>query len=315
MSTGLQTYFGIAEETTVGTYVAPTEFLPIRSSTLKRQRGVIYDDSIINGIHTRDFTQAATGSVTVAGRVSLALFRGDVLNLILEHMFGTQSGTGTTIDKYLWTPATLKGKGLSIVIGKTRTDGTINPEAFLGCKIASWSISIPSGDNIATLDLDIVGIGFDDSIAAPTITRQVPAAYNYLHSALTIGGDTPKVSSLTISGNNGLNDSQRYHGSDTIDEPLIEDDRTWMYEPTIEFEDTTYIDVEVAGITYTTLTATLTAGDDVLQFTAGGLLEEGADPDIPGKARLEAPLKYRVVTGLGVAESNGIRVNQWDAGT
>ncbi len=315
MSTGLESYVGFAEESTWGTFEAATAFVPCRVANGALDREILKSEAIVNGNYVQDVTLTAAGNKTAAVEISMPLWRTDaaIVRLLLEHMFGTESGgNGSVATPFLYSPASHKGKGLSITIAKPRTDGTITPVGYEGCKITNWSIGIQPGQ-ISTLDLSFVA-ETAAVVSAPTVSQTLVAPYTGAHAALTIAAGTRSVESLTISGENGLDTSRRFIGSDEIAEPLTTADRIFMVEPTVEFADATDLTTYFAAPAAQALVATLTAGNDVLRFTANGLMMEGGDPQVPGKQRLVQPLKYEAFTTAAGAQSTAILAELWDAG-
>lgn len=313
MSTGLQSYVGFAEEVTWGTYVAPTKFLPASASGFTFDQEVLKSAGIVTGLVVQDESQVADGNETVSGRISYPLYRGDDLALLLEHALGTTNGNGSVATPNSYWPTSMKGKGLSITIGKPQTSGTVSVVGYTGCKIVSWSISIQPG-SIATIDFEFVGSATSTQ-SAPTVSTDLPAVYTGAHCALTIAAGARSVESLTISGTGGLDVNRRFLGSNVIAEPLTIEDRVFMLEPTVEFASQTDLDTYLANPTAQAIIATLTAGDDILRFTANGILQGGGDPEIRGKGRLVQPLKFECFASLPNVLNAGSAffVEQWDS--
>ena len=313
MSTGVNSYVGFAEEVTWGTYVAPTKFLPASAAGFNFDQEVLKAAGIVTGLVVQDDSQIADGNETVSGRISYPLYRGTDIDLLLLHALGGRSGNGSVATPYAYQPASLKGKGLSITIGKPRTDGTVSVVGYTGCKITSWSIGIQPGQ-IATFDCEFVGSATAIQ-SAPTVTQDLPAVYTGAHAAFTIAAASRSVESLTISGDAALDTNRRFLGSNVIAEPLTVDNRAFMFEPTVEFASQTDLDTYLADPTPQALVATLTAGDDILQFNGNGILMGGGDPEIRGKGRLTQPLKFECFANLPsiLLSGSAFLINQWDA--
>lgn len=291
--TGKDTQVGFAVETTYGTRVAPTEFLRHRSVSLSKQRALIDDEAILAGRLTRDTDQTCEGDITVDGDLSLPLFRGTGLRSILKAMMGAESGAGTAVDPYLYNPTSPAAglDSLTVQVGYGGTGGTVHPVDYLGCVISSWSIAAQQGAK-ATLDLSLVGRDAVDDQTLATASYSRPRTYSFAHASATFGGLARKVKSLTLSGDNGLETSRRFIGSQLIEKPIASDLRTYSAELTCEFEDLDDLsNTYLGGIASTVaVVATFTDSTDILTVTMNGFLDATPLPDVNTRGPLEYTL-------------------------
>jgi tail tube protein len=288
--TGKDSQVGIAVETTYGTRVAPSTFLRARSVGLKKSRALIKDDGVIAGRLTDDTVQICEGDVTVAGPLSLPLYRGTKLAAIFEAMMGAASGLGTLASPFLYTPADGLDS-LSVQVGYGGTGGTVHPVDYNGVKIGSWSLGAQQGAKSA-LDLDLVGRDAVDNLSLASASYTRPRTYAFVHATMTIGGAARKVKSVTFSGNNGLETGRRVIGSALINEPVAGSLREYKAEATVEFENfTDYQTTYLGGIASpVTIVGTFTDGTDILTVTQAGFLDDTPLPDVNNRGPLEAKL-------------------------
>src|SRR5687767_9405888 len=89
---GMGSQVGWAEETTVGTAVTPTLFLPFRSESITTERERIESPALRAGRFIQSSSNWSTGRTTVAGDITFDLVNKG-MGLLLKHMFG---GTATS---------------------------------------------------------------------------------------------------------------------------------------------------------------------------------------------------------------------------
>jgi hypothetical protein len=201
MATWLEAQFGFAEETTWGTRVTPTRFLPFNSESIKTELDYIESTAYRAGRKTQ--TVRRPNFKRVAGDIELELTQADV-GLLMKHMFGSVSTTGSSPYVHTFTPGALLGKGLTIQMGRTSTDGTTRPFDYTGCKIAEWELTTKVGE-LAMLKCSVVGKTEDtgQSLASASYDS-VLSPFSWVDGSVTIGGTATPLKELTITGNNGL---------------------------------------------------------------------------------------------------------------
>lgn len=145
LKSGLAAQFGFATETTPGTAVAVTTFLPLLNETLDKEVERIVSDAIIAGRRSRTSGMWAPGRKMVTGSVETHLFNDDMA-VLFEHMFGDASPP--------FTPGDRSGKSLTIQVGVPDTSGTVQPKTAAGAKFVGWELSCNVGE-IAGLKLDV----------------------------------------------------------------------------------------------------------------------------------------------------------------
>ncbi len=238
-----------------------------------------------------DTSQVAQGDWTVEGRLAVPLFIGGIDTLLGAAIGTEQGGSGTVGDPYTWHPLASELGSMTVQQGYPGTAGVVHPGDFTGVKANSWSIGVQAS-RAATLDLDLVGSGFDDQQSLATASFARPGFYTFAHAVAQVGGTARKVTAATISGNNNLTgDNRRFLGSRFIAEPLHGNDLAIRSEFTIEFEDMTdWNAYSAATFDQATVTLVFTSGLDVLSITVKGYVDDSPLPELNGKGPLEYPL-------------------------
>ncbi len=137
--TGAQGFLGVAIETTSGTYLAPTKFVPIVSESIKYVQETDWRRPIRA---SADIVGAVDGNVHVEGDISMEAFE-DIFALMLRAGRNTYTKSGTTPNftyDIVGSAAAVPTKTLSITVIR-------NGVAFgyTGCVIPSFTLSIDNG--------------------------------------------------------------------------------------------------------------------------------------------------------------------------
>lgn len=154
--TGIAAQIGYALESTVGTPVTVTAFVPLVSETLGQERNRLESAGIIAGRRVLTSDQWNGGDITVSGSVQHELYnRG--LGKIFTAMFGAVATTGAGPYTHTFTPGDLTADALTVQVGRPAINGTVYPFTYAGMKIKSWELACNAGE-IATLGADLVGV-------------------------------------------------------------------------------------------------------------------------------------------------------------
>ena len=374
--TGNDAQIGYALESTVGTPVTTTAFLPLISESLMQESGRLESAGIISGRRVLASQQWNGGDITVSGSVQHELYnRG--LGKLFTAMFGDVTTTGAGPYTHTFTPGDLTGDALTVQVGRPATNGTTYPFTYAGCKVQSWEIACAAGE-IATLGLDLVGIREIDyrtvtdgvttsgsasitsatasfnasdignpisgtgipsgttisavaSATAATLSANASATgtgvtftlglalasasyptgikpLKFNHAAITIGGSSVNVKSLTISGNNGLDDARRFLGNQRISEPLEAGLREYSGTVELEFTDLTQYRRYITG-TEAALVAGFTSGSDSVTITTN-IRMDGSTPQVAGREILTQSLPFKcVASGADSTAITAVLVN------
>lgn len=377
--TGMDAQIGYALESTVGTPVTVTAFLPLVSESLMQERARLESAGIIAGRSVLASQQWNGGDITVSGSIQHELYnRG--LGKLFTAMFGSVATTGAGPYTHTFTPGDLTGDALTIQVGRPATNGTVYPFTYAGMKVQSWEIACSAGE-IATLGMDVVGtreidyrlvtdgvttsgsasitsasaafnasdignpisgtgipagatIAAVTSATAATLSANAsasgtgvsftlgialaaasyPAAIKPLkfnHAAVSIGGVAVNAKSLTISGNNGLDDARRFLGNQRIAEPLESNLREYSGTIEVEFTDLTQYRRFVTG-SEAALSASFTSGTDSVTMTAN-IRVDGSTPQVAGREILVQSLPFKCVASSTDASALTVALVNSDA--
>jgi hypothetical protein len=242
----LDNQIGYVDEVTYGTRVVPTRFLEFNSESLQRAQnnrasvGLRKGQKVARSDRQSQAMKGASGSV----EHDLA-FQG--FGLLLKHLMGKAAvlsqpsvGTAPTAWKQLFTLGDGAGFALTTQVGRPGSAGTVHPWDYLGCKVASGSIS-QSLDDYArlALNLDAQNEKTDQTLA----TASYPATQTLLHDGMltvTVNGTgfSSMDSSFTI--DRQLNLSRYFQRSSTLKkEPLTQNLAVASGSLKGEFEDLT----------------------------------------------------------------------------
>jgi hypothetical protein len=146
---GISAQLGIATETTVGTYVAPTTFVPFTSESLRRTNEYIRTTALRAGrvfqaesLHSQT-THAADGSISFDVQDKGL---GKFLNLLHGNTVTPSALTGGVLRQTHNIGATDPyGKAMTIQVGRPDVSGTVRPFSYLGSKVAAVTFNLETG--------------------------------------------------------------------------------------------------------------------------------------------------------------------------
>jgi hypothetical protein len=308
--TGLDRQIGYAVESTYGTGVTVTRFLPVVDESLAKEINPTESEGQIAGALVRRSTQWKQGDATVGGDVSHELY-DQSLGLLLRCAFGTVTTAGTAVpySHTFWPVATVPS--FTTQKGVPATYGTVVPLTYTGCKIQSWEWAMAAGEN-ATWGMTLLAQEetMGTALAAVSMASNI-TPWHARYGTLSIDGTLVPTKSFSIGGENNLSDDRRYLGSTVIADPLRADlavysgefEAEWgnvgtaaatygtsLYQKFLEGTEGTLIQTLVSGTLSGTITANIrfdgstpVAGDNgitmhTVPYTciAAGTLDSGA---------------------------------------
>jgi hypothetical protein len=302
LRSGLAGQIGFAEETTYGTYVAPTRFLEFNNEAIATDVARIDSTGIGTGRFLRtgrhkEYVRAAGGSVEFD-------YQTKGFGLLLKHCLGGYTNslvTGSERSAVIEPDAdALFGKYLTVQVGRPDVGGTVRPFSFLGGKVIEWEIKCDLDVPLKLmLNLDFKSVVTSESLATATYPTGSEILV-FSEGALTINGSPVRAKSLSIKGVNGLATDRRMIGNTKL-EPL----GAALFSITgelgdSEFEDLAVYNAFIAGTEISNLVATFTGptniaggGPPKLIVTIPRIVYEGATPVIEGHGILKQPLTFR----------------------
>ena len=303
---GLAGQIGYVAESTWGTAVTVTKFLPIRTIDGERLRIDTLDSPAIRTgrtiLHANDTYQ---GRRWVEFNWSTDLFTQSTA-LLFKHALGTNNTTGAGPYTHTVTPGDLDGLGLTIQCGIPNTSGT-QPFTYDGCKINTLTIGARVGE-IATMEVGVLGQDETTGTALATYNPSATlSAYNFTGATLTIAGSAVSTCrDLTLTIDNRLS-PVHVLGSNLIIEPQLEELRQVTGAATVEFESLTAYN-RWKDATQAALVATFTSGTNSITATLNVRFDAtGAPLSGPGKVLL--PLPFTAVGSTDAAAITVVCVN------
>lgn len=218
---GIGAQFGCVAESTYGTGVTVTRFLPFLNESLALSIERMESAGLRTGQRVMRSDSWASGKKQAAGSVAF-----DVGNkgfgLLLAKALGAAAQTADGVGfKRTYTIGDLFGDMLTIQIGRPDLAGTVQPFTYVGSKIAKWALE-QNRDDFLKLNLDIDAR--DETTATGLATATSPTLTELFHwagFAITIGGAAWEIDAFSLECDNKLNtDRFKLRGNTLKDEPV-----------------------------------------------------------------------------------------------
>ncbi len=316
--TGLSAQFGMATESTYGTFVTPTRFLPITSD------GESIADQVeqieVNELGPSIFRRATTYRVYKAGA------SGDVtfyvchkkIGLVLYHCFGsvtTDRPDATTRPneyRHVFSPSTSGKRGLSatVQVGRPRrNDGTVVPHTYLGGKVTSFELSCSAGEAVQLqTSWDFASFDHTRTLASATYDDLVPLTF--ADASVVVNGLTLPIKEFSLSFGWSLEtDAWTLGGTKAepvlSDIPTIEGSFTTWYTSDLESILTAFRDGTVIGpLTLTAQWGEIDSGRSnpyKLVVDVPNLAVTGKPPQVGGPGPVEVEISFVALESGGFA--------------
>lgn len=276
MATPQDFSLNVVEETTYGTYVAPTRAVEYLDGTELLTEVEFYDgEGMKAGNRAANEDRAIEVQRGVAGKiVTEATTKG--LGRLIDWAVGDSTVTlvGGTTYQHNFYPGDAPASFTAQQGVPETTSGTVNVYTYLGCMVSGWTFSVGRGAE-AKFEFDVVGRSLDtgQSLAALTYPSG-QAVYSFKDAAATYGGTVvaPTTTALASGGtaatgvlefnlqvDNKLNVDRRYFGSAGLrSKPVVGGYREITGSFTTAYEGTAYRDDYLAN-TSRSLVVTLTS--------------------------------------------------------
>ena len=285
--------FGIATETTYGTYVAPDHFTEFNTESLKfrpvRAQGM---GLRAGGVFPRK-QRRVTPLSDAGGDVTFDLTDKSA-GLILAHMWGsfpTKVGGAFT-----FTPGTVDGHYFTSQVGVPLLSGTVDPKTLTGCKITDWELSVGQGAIVVgKITIDAQAFSRSTGLATPSyVSTLVP--FHFAQAVLKLGGSTvANVTDWTLSGSNTLKVDRNNIGSAGLKaEPVHNGHKTITGSMNAEFTNTTAYAAFLAD-SDVSMQITLTSGAQVIDITIPCVRYDDGTPEVGGPEVVMQSLPFTVL--------------------
>lgn len=235
-------YVGFAEEVTYATQVAPANFLEPLSEGLQGKYERIEAEGLRAGNSVLRSDRWAVNPKGAEGDLKCEVM--DVgFELLLKHALGAISSAAPVggFTTHTITMGDLKGKSLSVKVGRVDNTGTLNHFDYTGTKVKSWELS-NAVDGVLQLsfDLDAARETLNAAAGVPAYPAFTTQLFTFVKGYVQIGGVDVPITDVSIKGENGLK-TDRYalrNGglSTTKREPLTEGLRGFSFDIKTEFE-------------------------------------------------------------------------------
>ncbi len=290
---GIASQFGFAAETTYGTAVTVTRFLPFKEESIATEFEPIESESIIAGATVLRSSQWSQGVFRHAGDIGLD-FTPRGCGLFLQHALGTYVTTNTTVPyTYTGSPGSLTGLGLTMQIGRPDIGGTVRPFTYAGVKIASWELAVAAGE-FASLGISVVAqtVTTVTGLASASYSATTPP-FKFSSGSFSLAGSSLCVRSATLAGDNGLDTDRTCIGHDYIEQPLEANLREYTGQVELEFPDLIHYNRFIAG-TEGALQLVLSQGSASLTVNANVRTDQ-ATPSVKGRGLVVQTMNFKCV--------------------
>jgi hypothetical protein len=204
---------GLAFETTYGTYVAPTKWVPIRSESLQKVEDKIWRTPI-RGVADR--SGAVQGYTHIEGDIEFEVMADTLLYFLYAGRFTPAKAGAMAPYTYTFVPAhvakttTAAGpttrKSLSLLVQRSQ-----NPMGYTGINVGQYAFSLDSGLLICTASV----IGKDEasqSSGVPSIGTSVPYGPGKVSLEIPLATARTDVDTFTLTHNDNLASANNLSG-------------------------------------------------------------------------------------------------------
>ena len=327
IGSGLSAQIGIAAETTPGTAVSPTRFHRFSSETLTAKKKIVQVSTLAAGLQFDRSAARFTTQRDAGGDINMPVpTKG--FGLLLQQMLGSFNATATqqgTSAAYLQThvPGVFTGHTFSVQKGVPRTDGTVEPYTYPGCKVTDWELDIAQSD---VLNVKLTLDAWDELTAATTPASPALATPAYLSAsnfsfvsgailsggtATTTGGvcsvtggtAVAAIRSANVKGKNASDTSRYFLGGGTTKAEQVQNAVSSISGQLVaEFANRTLYDQYRAdGSTAIQLNFTgpliATGYSCFLNIVMPSVwLEDGASPQVPGPGIIQQTIPFTALS-------------------
>jgi hypothetical protein len=303
LGSGMVAQVGLAHETTYGTAVTVTRFLPLISESLGD--GVperLESEGIVAGRRVILSDQWDGGEISIDGDVQIHVVRQGTAGLWLA-AFGTVASASTGgATTHTFTPGDLSGRSLTVQVGRPQVNGVVTPYTYAGCKVMSWEMTVEAGGR-PTVSYTLMAQSVTTATALAAAAFPVGVReYVYHHGYAVVGGVTQTVRGWTLSGDNGLSDDRMHLGSQLYSEPLEVGLREYTGTLTIEWSSTAAYSAAVTGTEFAVVLG-MSASTTESLITTLNARYDGYPVNVGGRNLLVPEVPFKAVASTTVDSS------------
>lgn len=193
--------FGIADESTWGTYVAPTRFYEFESENIQPRVTPVESFAVGRGVYAR--ADRRHHVVTGAGGAVTLPFMTKGMGLLMKHIFGSHSATqqGATSEYLHLSQPDANGKSglkLTAQVGRPDIGGTVRPFSWTGGKvIGAEFVCQKDGKLTVTPTFDFETETTSESLASASY-QTGDDFFDFAMASATIGGSAVHLESFRL---------------------------------------------------------------------------------------------------------------------
>ena len=302
---GLDAQFGMVDESTWGTYVAPTTFLAFLGESLELVSERIESASIRAGDRVQSEDEWAVNTKGVSGSVDFELSTkgfGEIWEACLGGRSITTPGGSAPRDHTCTISDTVVPK--TVQIGRPSTAaGAVQPYSYTGMKVTGWTFG-QALDEMAKISVEWDGQAMSTSQALASASYTANAIrFPFTQCAITVGGVAVAATSFSLTASTGLA-TDRYQLNSTSNKRVQVPAQ--LYEMTgelvMEFEDLTEAAYYAAGTEHQVIITHTGATDGIessYAFTNTITLPvvrwDGGAPTVSDTGIVELALPFKVM--------------------
>lgn len=269
---------GWVSESTWGTGVTVTKFMPALNANLQIDEGYMLAKGIRAGRRTNN--PALLGERKVSGSVQMEL-PNTTIAALFKHLFGAVATTGSGPYTHTFTPGPHLTKSLTLQYGIEDATQTVQPFTATGVKVDAWDLSCTVGQ-LAELTVNWTA---KDAVTATGLASASYASglapFTFVQGSITVNGSAvASANTVKLSATKNLKSDRFVLGSRTIREQLEQQKFDFTSEITADFDSLTLFNLAVAA-TQVASVYTFSNGTDSLTITCNGQVV-GDPPSLTG---------------------------------
>jgi hypothetical protein len=299
---GIGAQFGIVNEATFNTYVAPTKFYEFNSESIQYEKNTAVGMGLRAGGQVARSQRRVVTTFGAGGDLVIDMpTRG--LGYLLSHAMGGTAPTGTLVSTgtytYTFTLGDVFGRSFTAQAGVPQYGGTVLAKTMTGCKVAGFEIGVDNG-GIATgkFTIDAANLVTTQSLATASYALN-GGIFHFAQGALTVdAGGVTNVKDFTLTVDNNLKtDRYALGGLGAKSEQTIGGFRKVSGKMTAEFTDAVLMNkflTDSSAALVLTFTGNLIQGTyyDKLVITVPAVKLNGETPAVAGDGPVDLSLDW-----------------------